>query len=62
MKLRCHLCGKITADIKDASIAKGTVLICPCCADDLFRKREKRSDAVDSIPGFMSDFFRGMRR
>ena len=62
MKMHCHLCGKVTAEIKDAKIARGTVLVCPHCADELFRKGEKRGDATDSMPGFMSDFFRWLKR
>lgn len=61
MKYRCHRCNKIAADIRDASIAKGTVLVCSSCIDNL-RTREKRGDATDSMPPFMSDFFRGFRK
>lgn len=62
MKYHCHLCGKVTAKIRDASIAKGTVLVCPVCVDEYLIKREKRGDHTDSMPGFMSDFFRGFKR
>lgn len=64
MKIHCHLCGKVTADVRDASIAKGAEMVCPHCVTTLFggHKREKRGDATDSMPGFMSDFFRGLKR
>ena len=64
MKIRCHLCGKITADIRDASIAKGAVMVCPECTPALepYRALEKRGDMTDSMPRFMSDFFRGFGR
>jgi len=59
MNYHCHLCGKITAKVKDASIAKGTAMICPHCVDEILKPREKRGDMTDSMPRFMSDFFRG---
>lgn len=62
MKYHCHLCGKVTAKIRDASIAKGTVFVCPLCVTEHLTNREKRGDATDSMPGFMSDFFRGLRK
>ena len=62
MKVRCHLCRKITADLRDASVAKGTVLICASCVAVHFKEREKRGDMTDSMPPFMSDFFRGLNK
>lgn len=59
IKYHCHLCGKVTAKIRDASIAKGTVFVCPLCVDEHLTRR---GDATDSMPPFMSEFFRGLRR
>lgn len=59
MKANCHLCGKVTADIRDASIAKGTALVCPKCVEALEPLIQPRGDMLDSMPPFMRDFFRG---
>ena len=63
MKCHCHLCGKVTAEIRDASIAKGTAFVCPVCAGLLPSPQpDKRGDMTDSMPKFMSDFFRGFKK
>jgi len=47
MKLYCHICHKFCAEIRDASIRKGTVITCRCM------DCEKVDDSVQALRDLM---------
>lgn len=62
MKIRCHICDKVAADIRDASIAKGAVMVCPRCIESLAPLIQAHGNPSDPMPPFMRDFLRGFGR
>ncbi len=53
MKFNCHICGKVTADIRDASIAKGSVMICTHCIEQYKKHESKSAPIPDFLAGFL---------
>jgi hypothetical protein len=60
MKIFCHFCKKVTADIRDASIARGTVMVCPACVGLLPTKHRQETKQAP-MPDFLSGLFGGSR-